>query len=71
MRNLTPLLEETLKLFAIGLSNDEIAQHYGVSPHTIGTRRKNILAVLGAKSLPHAVALYLGAAPYWEQELDL
>ena len=48
---------EVLRAAAEGLSAQETAERLVKSHHTITTQRRSIEAKLGAKNLPHAVAL--------------
>ncbi|MFC5222235.1 response regulator transcription factor [Bifidobacterium leontopitheci] len=51
--------EETLRLLAQGLSYDQIAAQWDVTPATVRTHAHRATAKLGARSLAHAIALYL------------
>ncbi len=52
----TPELE-VLEAAAAGLSAKETAARLVKSPHTVIAHRRSIQAKLGARNLPHAVAL--------------
>ena len=47
--------QELLALFGRGLSNEEIAEHHGLSVHTVKIHRRNIMGKLGLHSTPHLI----------------
>ncbi|NMM99646.1 DNA-binding response regulator [Bifidobacterium sp. DSM 109958] len=50
---------ETLRLLARGLSYEQIAAQWGIAPATVRTHAHRAVDKLGAKSLAHAIAIYL------------
>ncbi|MCE4941587.1 response regulator transcription factor [Streptomyces albulus] len=54
---LTVREEETLRLIARGLSNQQIAQHMAVRPETVKTHVGNVLGKLHADNRTHAVVI--------------
>nr|WP_275576222.1 response regulator transcription factor [Bifidobacterium avesanii] len=50
---------ETLRLLAQGLSYEQIAARWGIAPATVRTHAHRAVDKLGAKSLAHAIAIYL------------
>ena len=54
---LTRRQREILQLFADGLSTDRAAKSLGLSPETVRTHIKAVLARLGARDRAHAVAI--------------
>src|SRR5215211_833856 len=54
---LTRRQREILQLFADGLSTDRAARSLGLSPETVRTHIKAVLARLGARDRAHAVAI--------------
>lgn len=57
MEELTPREREVLEHLALGLTNREIAERLGVSPHTAKFHVNSLLGKLGAGSRTEAVAL--------------
>ncbi len=53
---LTPREQEVLSLLASGLDTDKVATRLGVSRHTLRTHIRNLMAKLGARTRPQAVA---------------
>lgn len=53
--------EQTLRLLAQGLSYEQIAKQWSVAAATVRTHAHRAVEKLGANSLAHAIALYLGA----------
>lgn len=51
---------ETLHLLSRGLTYDQIAQQWGVAASTVRTHAHRAVDKLGAHSLAHAIALWLG-----------
>ena len=52
---LSPREQEILRLLGQGLGNDEVAAHFTVSPQTIHSYRRNIMAKLGIHSTPELI----------------
>lgn len=52
--------EQTLRLLAQGLSYEQIAKQWSVAAATVRTHAHRAVEKLGANSLAHAIALYLG-----------
>ncbi len=52
---LSPREQEILRLLGEGLSNDEVAGRAGISPQTIHSYRRNIMAKLGIHSTPELI----------------
>ena len=50
LEELTPREMEVLELLAGGYSNDEIAEHLVISPHTVARHRENLMRKLGLHS---------------------
>ena len=50
---------ETLRMLAQGLSYEQIAAQWGIAPATVRTHAHRAVDKLGAKSLAHAIAIYL------------
>jgi DNA-binding CsgD family transcriptional regulator len=50
---------EVLTLISRGMTSAEVASRLYLSPETVRTHARNILAALGARSRAHAVALAL------------
>ena len=48
---------EVLVLLADGLTTEQVAGQLTVSPHTVRSRIKTILAKLGARNREHAIAI--------------
>ncbi len=59
MKPLTPRQTEVMNFICMGFTGPEIAQRLWISPKTVRTYRAAILDRLGAKNMPHAVAMYL------------
>lgn len=61
---LSPAERKVFELMVNGLHDKEIARQCGKSHYTVGEQIGQVLKKLGARSRPHAVALYLkGARP--------
>lgn len=58
-RQLTPRNLEVLRLVASGKSNPEIASDLFISIETVKSHIKDVLAIVGARSRAHAVAICL------------
>jgi DNA-binding NarL/FixJ family response regulator len=56
---LTQRERQTLHLLAEGLSTGDVARHLGISPATVQTHVKNVLAKLGVHSKVQAVRVAL------------
>ena len=50
---------DTLRMLAQGLSYEQIAAQWGIAPATVRTHAHRAVDKLGAKSLAHAIAIYL------------
>ena len=61
---------ETLKLLAEGNSNSAIAQHLGVSPHTVKTHLYNLFRKIGVKNRVQAVNWAAQHVERLERSLD-
>ncbi|MGH3118816.1 MAG: response regulator [Gaiellales bacterium] len=57
LKELTGREKEILELMASGKSNDMIAEHLTISPHTVQTHVRNLLGKLGAHSRLEAVTV--------------
>lgn len=56
---LTPRQQEIVELMAEGLTRREIAKALGISPETVKDHADFIRARLNARSMTHAVAIFL------------
>jgi DNA-binding NarL/FixJ family response regulator len=57
LATLSPRELDVLRLCAAGLNQAQVADALGIAHCTVKTRAKFVFAKLGARSMPHAVAL--------------
>lgn len=69
--NLTAYDVEALRLIAGGVTNQVVAQHFGVSTATTGRRLSELFASLGARDRTHAVAIALTAGVIHASDVQL
>lgn len=58
--NLTDREEEVLKLFCLGYVAKSVGRHLGISPRTAEIHARRARNKLGGRTMPHAVAIYVG-----------